>query len=223
MIAIPQSVRRPQSADLVGVSDVVGQRSADVWTVPPVESRALAGAERQGGAGKSVLSDAELTATPQDQSGLEIRRELGWGRYFVPPIRDSESRRLFQQICSDLHSEIKEVDEFVVHGELAAEGAGVVAEVLNHLERLYDCQFGEGESLKMAVVAIQSQVNNAHWTAKHVDFLKAAISFLSARWVVTEQTADTIDDMIEEHALDVFRGTISDSDVLVGYRVERDR
>jgi len=68
---------------------------------------------------------------------------------------------------------------------------------------------------------LQSQLNNAQWTERHVAFLRASIQHLRARWLVNDQTADEIDDLIEEFGLDPFRGTVSDSGVLVQYRIEK--
>jgi hypothetical protein len=104
---------------------------------------------------------------------------------------------------------------------LRDEACGVAAEIQDLLERVYDCPFGEGESLKSVVVAIQSQLNNAEWGEKHVAFLKAVSRYLRARWVITDHAVVDVGDMIEECCLDVFRGTVSDSGMLAEYRIER--
>jgi hypothetical protein len=41
------------------------------------------------------------------------------------------------------------------------------------------------------------------------------------RWVVNDQTVSEIDDMIEEHGLDPFRGTVTGENVAVRYRIEK--
>ena len=158
--------------------------------------------------------------SPSD-TGLHARDARGWGRKFMPELSDADGRRDYKRCCDDLDAEIRQLDEHVADGVVADEAAGVIAEIQALLERLYDCSFGEGESLKSVVVALQSQLNNAQWTERHVAFLQASIQHLRARWVVNDQTVDEIYAMIEEHGLDPFRGTVSDSGILVQYRIER--
>lgn len=153
--------------------------------------------------------------------GLAARTERGWGSKFKPKLDDAEARREYRRICDSIKAEVRLLNDHVHDGYVADEAFGVIAEIQDLLETLYDFPFGEGESLKSVVVAMQSQLNNVRWTKQHVDFLTAAIQYLSVRWVVNEQTADEIDDMIEDCGLDVFRGTVSDSDVLVEYRIEK--
>lgn len=109
----------------------------------------------------------------------------------------------------------------MVHDVIEEEASGTVAEIQDLLERLYDCLFGEGESLKSVVVVIQSQLNNAKWTTKHVSFLRSAIKFLRVRRIVNDQTVAEIGAMIEEYGLDPFRGTVTDDGFVARYRVEK--
>jgi len=157
-------------------------------------------------------------------AGQEERKRLGWGEKYVPPIEGREERRQFAQICQRVLSELDALRDaqYVMDGRVADEGAGVVAEITNLLESLFDCPFGEGESLKSTVVAIQSQTNNADWSQEIVDFLREAMGFLQARYVVNEQTVDEVYEIMREHALDPFRGSVSDRGIKTRYRLVKD-
>jgi len=112
-----------------------------------------------------------------------------------------------------------ELADYIANGRVADEGAGTIAEIASLLESMFDCPFGEGESLKSVVVAIQSQTNNAEWTRQTVEFLRDAITFLSARYVIDDQTVDELYKIMEEHALDPFRGSVSNRGIKTRYRL----
>ena len=162
------------------------------------------------------------TGVAPTTSGDDARRRLGWGDKFAPPLPQREARNEYYRICDALKRELDEVDEFVSGGQLTDEGAGVVAEIEAQLEQLYDCQFGCGESLKAAVAAVQSQVNNAAWNVQHIRFLRNAVRYLRARSVIDAATVEEVNDLIEEHGLDVFRGTVSEPEVVRRYRIIED-
>jgi len=155
------------------------------------------------------------------ETGARERQKRGWGPKYQPPIEQAEERRRYRRICDDLDAEVRQLEQFVVGGVVSDEAVGLVAEIQNLLETLYDCPFGEGESLKSVVVAIQSQLNNAAWSEQHLAFLRGAIQHLRVRPIVNDCTAQEIHDMIEEHGLDPFRGTVSDSDCVVTYKLQR--
>ncbi len=157
---------------------------------------------------------------PSEQARLERERQ-GWGCRYQPKLDDADGRAKFKRICDDLDAEIQVVESFLVHDVIEEEASGTVAEIQDLLERLYDCLFGEGESLKSVVVVIQSQLNNAKWTTKHVSFLRSAIKFLRVRRIVNDQTVAEIGAMIEEYGLDPFRGTVTDDGFVARYRVEK--
>lgn len=204
---------------------------AETWETPSQPGPVVAApSSRDDAMSVSQTAPSELAVRdacfpgPSDlEIAQETRRRQGWGNRYEPKVEDAEGRTLFYRICDDLEAELRAIDDVMADGEVTEEGAGVIAEVEHHLERLYDCPFGEGESLKGVVVAIQSQLSNARWTVQHVNFLKAALLFLRARWVINDQTVDTIDDMIEEHGLDVFRGTVSEPDVVTRYIIAEAR
>jgi len=112
-----------------------------------------------------------------------------------------------------------EATDYLVDGKVSDEGAGVIAEIANLLENLFDCPFGEGESLKSVVVAIQSQTNNADWSGQVVGFLRDVMVFLRARYVVNDQTVDEVYEIVKEHGLDPFRGSVSDRGIRTRYRL----
>jgi hypothetical protein len=144
--------------------------------------------------------------------GEEERRRLGWGPRYLPDINGREERQQFSQICERVLQELDDLDaaDYLADGKVSDEGAGVVAEIGSLLEQLFDCPFGEGESLKSVVVAIQSQTNNADWTSEIVAFLRDTMQFLRARYLVNDQTVDEVYQILKEHGLDRFRGSVSD-------------
>ncbi len=166
-------------------------------------------------------SPSEIDRFSREEVGRIAREIRGWGQHYKPELDAAEARQEYRRICDSIKAEVRLLQDYVEDGYVVDEASGVIAEIQDWLETLYDCPFGEGESLKSVVVGLQSQLNNVRWTKQHVDFLTAAIHQLCVRWVVNDQTADDIDDMIEEFGLDVFRGTVSDSDVLVEYRIEK--
>lgn len=180
-----------------------------------------AGIRSSESAAASGQSASEIDRFGPGEVGLRARERRGWAPNFKPKLDDAEARREYRRICDSIKAEARSLKDYVRDGHVADDAFGIVAEIQALLETLYDCPFGEGESLKSVVVALQSQLDNVRWTKQHVDFLSAAIQHLCVRWVVNGQTAEEIDDMIEEFGLDVFRGTVSDSDVLVEYRIEK--
>lgn len=125
--------------------------------------------------------------------------------------------RQFRRICDDLYEEVERLLDYLLDGQVVDEGLATVAEIENHLERLYDCEWGEDECLKRMVVAIQAQLNNTKWTATHVELLKTFVPFLRVRWLINEATVSECYDIIEETGLDQFRGTLSRDDVVRRY------
>lgn len=174
-----------------------------------------------------VATREDAVAPPTDHfgngasSGQEARERLGWGERFVPPMASRKGRQQFSQICQRILCELDslELAEYFADGKVTAEGAGVIAEIATLLEAMFDCPFGEGESVKSVAVAIQSQTNNVEWTEQLTVFLRDVMKFLRARYVVNDQTVDEVYQMMNEHGLDQFRGAISDSDVKKRYRL----
>lgn len=151
----------------------------------------------------------------------EARRKSRWGPKYSPELHDRENRGRFAQICSQILLELEQLRSAgCVHdGEVSEEGAGSVVEINRLLEQLFDCPFGDGESLKGVVVAIQSQTNNITWTENTVGFLQDVCEFLQARYLVNSQTVDEVYEIMKERGLDRFRGVVSDAGVERHYRL----
>jgi len=168
-----------------------------------------------------VATAAGLGLGDNVSRGEEERRRLRWGPQYLPEIDGREERRQFSQICEQVLDELEglEAADYLMDGKVSDEGAGVVAEIANLLEQLFDCPFGDGESLKSVVVAIQSQTNNVDWTPEILAFLRDTMQFLRARYVVNDQTVDEVYEILKEHGLDPFRGSVSDRDMKTRYRL----
>jgi hypothetical protein len=159
----------------------------------------------------------------QPGSSEAARRRVGWGRRFFPEIADREARASFANICQRVLCELEDLEQSdcLAGGKVSEEGAGFIVQIDDLLESLFDCPFGQGESLKGVVVAIQSQTRNADWTQEIVSFLREAMVFLQARYAVNDQTIDEVYEIIKEHGLDPFRGTVSDEGIKTQYRLVR--
>ena len=166
-------------------------------------------------------ASCEDSISARQQMPERERERIGWGRRYSPEIVDRAARQEFSQVCQSVLTELNDLEaaDYYVNGVVTSEGAGVVAQVGSHLETMFDSPFGEGESLKSVVVAIQSQVNNVDWTRDIVEFLRKAMSFLCVRYVVNDQTVDRIYDMMKEQNLDPFRGSVSDRGIKTRYRL----
>ncbi len=117
--------------------------------------------------------------------------------------------QLFREICDELVNLSKSLDDHLVENAVVAEGMGILIQIDSLLEKLYDCEWGDGESLKKIVVTIQSQLNNVEWTGEHVRFAKVIFATIRARRVVNDDLAKECMEIVKEHGLDIFRGTVS--------------
>ena len=175
----------------------------------------------------SISSNAESIGVISEPAGLPIPtpdRKVHRERSRKPSTsnisRRHDSYPAFRRLCDDLLEELKAIDSFFVGDTVSDEGAGIVIEVEELLERLYACPHGHGESLKKVVVALQSQVNNAQWDSRHVGFLRDAIKNLRVRYLVDDSAVDACYELMKVHHLDEFRGTISEPQVVKRYRIE---
>lgn len=125
----------------------------------------------------------------------------------------------FRKNCDALFEEITNIEDYLVEDVVSDEGLERIVEIEHLLEQLYDCHWGEAESLKRVVVSIQSQINNTEWTSSHVNFLKEVLSLLRVRYVIDQSTVDECYDLIEEHGLDPFRGTVSEPEIQKHYKI----
>lgn len=128
-----------------------------------------------------------------------------------------DAYREFRWICDELYEEVSQLDDYVLDGEVVDEGLATIAEIEHHLERLYDCAWGEDECLKRMVVAVQAQLGNTNWMAAHVELLRTMVRFFRVRWLINEATVSECYEIIEQMELDQFRGTLSGDDVIRRY------
>jgi hypothetical protein len=155
---------------------------------------------------------------------IELDEDLGVAEGQEVEVRvttAADGPQEFREICQDLHAESQVVAKYLIGNMVAEEGAGAVAEIQSLLERLYDCRFGQGESLKSIVVLLQSQLNNANWTSPHVDLLRLTDDLLRTRNVPDDQTVAEVGDLIEECGLNPFRGSVADNGLVARYRIEK--
>jgi hypothetical protein len=165
------------------------------------------------------LSENGSDAISLRDQGLEIRERIGWGARYFPPIDERPGERQFREICDDLCDEIGELQAFIDGEKVTAEGAGAIAEIEHLLEQLYECSFGGGDYLKNSVVCIRFQLSNANWTAQHAAFLRDVVDFIRSRYTIDDAIVDQCYDMVNEHGLDVFRGTVSEPETVHKYRI----
>jgi len=198
-------------------TDQGSPRVEDVWSAGPADAELVSRAATA----DDITPSGELGTGVVIPTGGEVRKRLGWGAQYLPPIDGREERRRFSEICGRVLGELDDLEgaDYLVDGKVSDEGAGVIAEIANLLEKLFDCPFGEGESLKSVVAAIQSQTNNADWSRQIVDFLRDVMVFLRARYVVNDQTVDEVYEIVKEHGLDPFRGSVSDRGIKTRYRL----
>jgi hypothetical protein len=136
------------------------------------------------------------------------------------PSREAAAFPGFRRICDDIFNELSRIDGCLVNETSGAGSSGVVAEIEILLERLYDYPYGKSESLKRLVVAVQSQVNNADWDNRHVEFLRDVVHYLRVRYLVDETSVAACFNMMKARGLDPFRGTVSETRTVKKYRIE---
>ena len=174
---------------------------------PPADERAVE---------RSISEPASLIIVRPAYAGNSRPRE----KHQAGPTKNVANYRAFRCICDDIAQELSRADTFLQGDEMREEGAEIVAEVEVLLEDLYGCPYGQGECLKRVVVALQSQVGNARWDRRLVDFLKEVFGFLRVRYLIDETTVAACFDMMETHGLNPFRGTIREPRVAKKYRIQ---
>ncbi len=132
---------------------------------------------------------------------------------------ESASYQDFRRICDELLVEVKRADDYVVDGRLSDTGMEVVVEVERLLDKLYGSTWGTKECLKRIVLAIGSQIYNVQWTQAHVGFLKDVVRLLRISYLVDDSLVEECLKLIRVHGLEVFRGTIAETEVRKKYRI----
>lgn len=175
----------------------------------------------------ALVREQETERALSEPSSLKIAspsgRSDGQGKsksILQKPPKDISSYRAFRRLCDAIFEELGRIDAFFVKDEVCDEDSEVVAEVEALLEELYACPYGQGESLKAVVVAVQSQVNNVRWDRRHIDFLRDVFRFLRVRYLVDEMSVKTCYDFMKARGLEPFRGTICEPQVMKRYRIQ---
>lgn len=128
----------------------------------------------------------------------------------------------FRAICDEIVAQVNQLEAYVTGEALDSDAAPHIVEIEDALERLYACHWGEGESLKMVVVALQSQLNNVQWDRRHVELLKNRVRRLRTAYLIDARFVDDCYQEIEELGLNQFRGTLSEGEVRKRYRIVED-
>jgi hypothetical protein len=164
----------------------------------------------------AIASNAPLTGL------VGARRDAGWGLAYEPPTRKQDYNR-FRRICDDLLDEVKQLDQFVDGEIIADEASGIEARILDLLDmQLYDCKWGEGESLKSVTSVILAQLNNVDWRAIHYRFLAEVIPMLRTRYIIDAGVTESVQDIIDRTGLVQFRGSVMETDLKFRYKVVRE-
>jgi hypothetical protein len=129
---------------------------------------------------------------------------------------------LFRRICDAILTETSQLQEVLVGDQLGADKFGPVVEIEALLEQLYDTPWGEAESLKRIVVAIQAQIHNSTLDTRHLSFLTEVFHNLRVRSQIDSAAVEEVQCAAKRHKLDLFRGTVSEPVVLKRYKIVED-
>jgi hypothetical protein len=194
-------------AGIEGASSIPASHSR-----PAIKSRPVANAWDNGRPTSEATSLGPPLAFRRSDGGEPDRETPG-------PAKATASYKDFRRICDDLFAEAKRAQIYLLDGKLSDTGMEVVVEVEELLDRLYANAWGQDESLKRIVVAIGSQLNNVDWTDAHVGFLKNVVSLLRNSYLIDDSLVTECLELIREHGLEVFRGTVTETEVRKKYRI----
>lgn len=168
---------------------------------------------------RSVYPSLSESSSAKSASTVQPRIQNRKSRTIEFPT-DIATYRIFRTSCDRIIEELSKIPRYFHGNAVSDEGVEVVAEVEALLEDLYECRHGQGEILKRIIVAIQSQVNNVQWEKSHAEFLTDIFAFLRVRYLIDESVVATCYDMIKEHGLDPFRGSVATPLAAKRYRIE---
>lgn len=134
-------------------------------------------------------------------------------------VKRREGYNAFRSLVEQLILEVRGLSNFMANGLVAVEGLEAVIEIEFLLERLYDCKWGEGESLKRIAVMMKSQLSNAVWTEMHVKFLTEVLLQLRSRYLINDSVVNDCFELITEMGLAQFRGTTTETAVRKKYKI----
>jgi glutamate synthase domain-containing protein 1 len=162
-------------------------------------------------AGIDLLTSLRTRATPAGKAKTSEKRSVNTANY-----------QAFRRLCDRLVDELEQADDYLVDGRLSDEGAGMIVEVEQILDELYRVSWGSRECLKRVVVAIRSQINNVQWKTVHVCFMQDIARLLRNTYQVDDSLIKECYKIISGYRLDVFRGTITATEVRKKYRIVED-
>jgi hypothetical protein len=125
----------------------------------------------------------------------------------------------FRSVCDEIIAEVEQLESYLAGNELDSDAAPHVLEIEDALERLYSCHWGEGDSLKIVVVALQSQLNNTQWDGRHVILLRNLVAGLRRAYLIDDQFVNDCYQEIEDLGFNEFRGTLSEGELRKRYRI----
>ncbi len=191
----------------------IGDGRLSAVSIPAIKSQSSIGewTTRQSNSGTASF---ELSSPIRTNSAA--KHELNSQRN---RMRRGTEYQPYREICEALILEASQAQRFLVGDDLNDDGAEVVVEIEQLLDRLYRCDWGAHECLKRVVVAIRSQVGNVQWKRNHVAFLEDTAALLRNSYVLDEAVVRECYDLIREHGLEVFRGGIAETEVRRKYRI----
>src|SRR5689334_8380369 len=119
--------RSVNQADLFGGLSSGEERPVNKTSTPEIDSEV----------GQSISESATLDLKLSGVRSAPKGREKG---KVVPiPAADGDNYRTFRRLCDDIIVELKKIGPFMAGDEVSDEGAEVIVEVEELIERLYDC------------------------------------------------------------------------------------
>ena len=159
-------------------------------------------------AGIDLLARLRPEATRAGSSKESRKRPAGKANY-----------QAFRRLCERLVAELERAEDYLIDGRFSEEGVGMILEVQQILDELYRVPWGNRECLKRVVVAIRSQINNIQWTTDHACFMQDVARLLRNTYQIDDSFLKECYKMISGYGLDVFRGTITETEVRKRYRI----
>jgi hypothetical protein len=199
------------SISLVSTGDTISGPAGDLR--PALKSR-IADYQWENSRPTSAANSPDSVSEPRPLVRHE-RGKKGSHRATSRSTADQDYRR----ICIELESEAMRARDHLEDGKLRDTGMEVVIEVEQLLDELYANGSGKHECLKRAVVAIGSQIYNVRWTEAQVAFLQDVANLLNASYLIDDSLVRECLKLIKSHNLELFRGTVAETEVRKNYRI----
>ncbi len=199
--------------DTVSVSTCVAETSLSKTASPATKSDFRI-SDRENGRSNSESASLDLSLASESRSIARSVQPMT-----ERSVKQAASYRSYRRICDELVAESKRLESFLVDGKLNEEGLEVVVEIEHILDELYNCKWGEGECIKRVVVAIWSQIKNVQWEESHTRFVRDISVYLRNAYLVNDATIKECFNLIREHGLEVFRGSLVETSVRKRYKI----